>query len=98
MEKVVERLKEPMKSDKDLVRIYITHPSLQEPISFPFIYRNDFSAIMITDYFIKIIQSNKKLTLDNNLTFKTTIKFSLEGGAPGKTLIDFIANKRSISE
>jgi hypothetical protein len=96
MEKVVVKLKSPMQSSRDLIRVFITHPSLQEPISFPFIYRDDFTSTMITDYFLKVIQSNKKLTLDEHLTFKSTIKFALRGGALGKSKLHYIANKRTI--
>jgi hypothetical protein len=96
MENVTQKIKIPMKSEKDQMRVYINHPDLSVPISFPFIKRDQFQSDMIVKYISKILQSNKKITLDNKLVFRVFIRFSPNGGAKNKRVIDFIINKHTL--
>ena len=73
MENVTQKIKIPMKSDKDQMKVYINHPDLDAPISFPFIKRDQFQSDMIVKNISKILQSNKKITLYNKLFFKVSI-------------------------
>lgn len=90
---VLEKIKENT-TDDDRIKIYINHPELSYPISLPFIKKNDLTANMITNYISMVVQSNKKLALDNNLSFHASI-LKMTSGA-GKRLNDFLAPKKTI--
>ena len=58
------------KCDKrDKIKITIDHPVLSEIIEFPFVLAVDLTSNMIMSEISKVVQSNKILTLDNNMIF-----------------------------
>jgi hypothetical protein len=68
---------------RDSVRIYINHPVLTNPISLPFVQVMDLTADMIVNEISKVVQSNKILTLENQMSFHTIIMHSITGGGGG---------------
>ena len=83
-------------SNKDKIKIIIDHPVLTEPIELPFVFSVDLTADMITNEISKIAQSNKVVSLDNNLTFHTLILRYLQGGGNKKRLENFLFKKQTI--
>ena len=82
---------------RDSVRIYINHPVLTNPISLPFVQVMDLTADMIVNEISKVVQSNKILTLDNQISFHTIIMHSITGGGGGiKRLDKFLFKKQSV--
>ena len=84
---------------KDAVKIFIDHPVLTQPISFPFVKVIDLNGEMIMNEISKVVQSNKILTLDNSITFHTLIMHYLTGGGGGeksKRLNKFLINKQCV--
>ena len=68
MHLIINRLVE--KTDKrDKIKITIDHPVLTERIELPFVFSTDLTSSMILNEISKIAQSNKILTLDNNISF-----------------------------
>ncbi len=56
--------------------------------------KDDLTVEMIVNYIAKVLQSNKKLTLDDKLIFTTSV-IKIPRGS-GKRLNDFIFKKQSI--
>ena len=84
-------------SNKDKIKITIDHPVLTEPIELPFVFSEDLTANMITSEIGKVIQSNKILTLDNNITFHALIlRYLRGGGGKVKRLENFLFKKQTI--
>lgn len=79
---------------KDKLKIYINHPELSHPISLPFMQSSEMTPMMLVNQISKVLQSNKKLALDNRLTFHTLL-LKMPKGA-GKRLNDFVVKKHSI--
>jgi hypothetical protein len=80
----------------DKIRITIDHPVLTARIEFPFVFAEDWTSSMIMSEISKVVQSNKILTLDNNMTFHSLVFKYLRGGGPVKRLEDFLYRKQSI--
>ena len=82
---------------KDKIKIIINHPVLSERIELPFVFCEDLTSNMIMSKISKIAQSNKILTLDNNITFHTIVqRFFRGGGGILKRLDTFLCKKQSI--
>jgi TPP-dependent 2-oxoacid decarboxylase len=69
------------KCDKrDKIKITIDHPVLSEIIELPFVQAEDLTSNMIMSEISKVVQSNKILTLDNNMIFHSLILRYFHGG------------------
>jgi hypothetical protein len=82
-------------SNQDRIRIYVEHPDLEYPISLPFIKVEDLTAEMIVNQISNVLQSNKKLVLDDKIIFQTSI-IKFKSGSGGSRLDEFIIKKQSI--
>ena len=80
---------------RDKIKITIDHPVLSEIIELPFVFAGDLTSSMIMSEISKVVQSNKILTLDNNIIFHTLIVRYFSGGGPAKRLDDFLYKKKS---
>ena len=81
---------------RDKIKITIDHPVLSEIIELPFVFAGDLTSSMIMSEISKVVQSNKILTLDNNIIFHTLIVRYFSGGGPAKRLDDFLYKKKTI--
>ena len=79
----------------DKIQIFINHVELSYPISTPFMLVDDLTPDLLLKSITKVIQSNKKLALDEKITFHANILKS-PNGSGGKRLTEFIAKKRCI--
>ena len=96
MKSIVERLVEKAKKN-DKIKITIDHPVLSEPIEIPFIAVKDLNGDIIINEIAKCVQSNKILTLDNLITFRTLIMhYTTGGGGDVKRLNNFLFHKQSV--
>ena len=96
MHLIINRLVE--KTDKrDKIKITIDHPVLTERIELPFVFSTDLTSSMILNEISKIAQSNKILTLDNNISFHALkLKYKSGGGGNVKRLDNFLYKKQTI--
>ena len=82
---------------RDKIKIIIDHPVLTEPIELPFVIADDLTSSMIMAEISKVVQSNKILTLDNNMVFNSIVLRYLQGGGGTvKRLDSFLYKKQSI--
>ena len=83
---------------KDKIKIIINHPVLSERIELPFVFCEELTSNMIMSEISRIAQSNKILTLDNNITFHTIVQRFFRGGGGGnvRRLDNFLCKKQSI--
>ena len=94
MEEILYKFKENLEI-YDRIKIYISHPELTHPISLPFMRVEDLTAEMIVVQIVKVLQSNKKLALDDKLTFSTSV-LKLNTGCGSTRLDEYIIKKQSI--
>ena len=82
---------------RDKIKIIINHPVLSD-IEFPFMFAKDLNSDLIMSEISKCVQSNKILTLDNNMTFHTLVMHYLTGGGHNsvKRLDNFLFKKQTI--
>ena len=85
------------KCDKrDKIKINIDHPVLTEIIEKPFVLAEDLTSNNIMSEISKVVQSNKILTLDNNMIFHSLILRYFHGGGPVNRLDNFLNKKQTI--
>ena len=95
MHKVLEKFKARSHED-DRLSIYIDHPELSDPIHMPFMVMNEVSSDSIINNISKVMQSNKRLTLDDKLTFQTTIYRKKSGSGRKQNVDDYLLKKDCI--
>jgi G:T-mismatch repair DNA endonuclease (very short patch repair protein) len=59
--------------NNDQILVYINHPSLDIPISIPFIEKLQFTGPLISQNFSKVCQSKKGLNIDHDLEIKAYV-------------------------
>ena len=79
---------------KDRIQLFINHESLSHPISLPFMDVDELEAEMLINYITKVMQSSRVLSLDDKLTFKTSVIQAVHGGSGRR--VEFIFKKQSI--
>ena len=78
----------------DQVRIVIEHPSIpDQPISLPYMRRDELNAQLILTAIALVAQSNKELKLDEFMRITTS---RVEMPVGGKNISDYIADLRSV--
>lgn len=78
----------------DKISFFVNHPSLTQPILIPFVRKEDFTADLISNNFIRVCQSKTSLRIDNTLLIKSQIAAIPVGR--GFELEKIIHDKRSI--
>ena len=81
----------------DMIKIYINHPALDTPIVMGYVKAMYLDAELLMEEIAKVVQSNRILTLDDNMTFHTQIIHYLSGGGGrSKRLENFLFKKQSV--